>query len=191
MHRYRDAILEEVGDATRRTVVQAAALFPLRVKPEDFEAGRLWRALRRIGVGAIPLLPGHEQFLRAWLRKWLIHGGWSVADEAIDHTAVHHASEWRRAAADPVLVGALRGEDPAEHLTWIRDKRLYYTPFAKEQRRLFAATEVVFYEPARLRDDGGSGAIRFGARVLNVQVVRRGDIATPWLARDPYEELVL
>ena len=87
MHRYRDAILDEIEGAPRRTVVQAAALFPLRVDSAKYEAGRLWRALRRIGVGAIPLLPGHDQFLRAWLRQWLTHGGWSIADEAIDHAA--------------------------------------------------------------------------------------------------------
>lgn len=191
MHRYRDAILDEIGGATRRTVVQAAALFPLRVEPAEYEAGRLWRALRRIGVGAIPLLPGHDHFLRAWLRQWLTHGGWSVADDAIDHAAIHQATAWRRAAAEPVLIGALRGDDPAGHLAWIRETRLYYTPLAKEQRRLFAATEVVFYEPARARDDGSAGAVRFGAKVLNIRVVPRRDISTPWKARSSDEEQVL
>lgn len=191
MHRYRDAILDEIGGATRRTVVQAAALFPLRVEPAEYEAGRLWRALRRIGVGAIPLLPGHDQFLRAWLRQWLTHGGWSVADEAIDHAAIHQATAWRRAAAEPVLVGALRGDDPAGHLAWIRESRLYYTPLAKEQRRLFAAREVVFYEPARARDDDNVGAVRFGAKVLNIRIVPRHEISTPWPARRADEEQVL
>jgi uncharacterized protein len=191
MHRYRDAILDEVGGATRRTVVQAAALFPLRVAPEEYDAGRLWRALRRIGVGAIPLLPGHEQFLRGWLRQWLTHGGWSVADEAIDHAAIHQARAWRQAAAEPVLVGALRGDDPAGHLAWIRERHLYYTPLAKEQRRLFAATEVVFYEPARAREDGSAGAVHFGAKVLNLRVVSRRDISTPWPARNLDEDQVV
>jgi hypothetical protein len=191
MHRYRDAILEDVGGAVRRTVVQAAALFPLRVDPAEYQAGRLWRALRRIGVGAIPLLPGHDQFLRAWLREWLSQGGWSVADYAVDHASIHQAAAWRRAAAEPVLVGALRGEDPTGHLAWIREGRLYYTPLAKEQRRLFATSEVVFYEPARARDDGDTGAVRFGAKVLNIRVVPRREIGTPWAALRSDEEQVL
>jgi hypothetical protein len=34
---------------------------------------------------------------------------------------------------------------------------------AKEQARLFAAREVVFYEPARAREDQNAGAVRFRA----------------------------
>jgi len=82
-----------------------------------------------------------------------------------------------------VLIGALRGEDPAEHLAWIRDKRLYYTPLAKDQPRLFAAGAVAFYEPARLGDDGERGAVRSSAKVVGVRVVRRSEVATPWTTR--------
>ena len=191
MHRYRDAILDEVDGATRRTVVQAAALFPLRVDSETYEAGRLWRALGRIGVGAIPLLPGQDHFLRAWLRRWLEHGGWDTADKAIDHLAIRQAAEWRRAAAEPILIGALRGEDPGGHLAWIRDERRYYTPLAKDQPRLFAATQIVFYEPARAIDGAEHGSVRQGARVLSCRISRRSEVSTPWSAARPDEEVVL
>src|SRR5438132_3585315 len=127
MHRYRDAILDQVDGTATRTVVHAAALFPLRVDADVYVAGRLWRALSRIGVGAIPLLPGHDEFLRNWLRRWLDHGGWEMSDHAIDHAALRRATEWRRAAAEPVLIGVLRGEDPIGHLEWIRRTRQYYT----------------------------------------------------------------
>jgi len=192
MHRYRDAILEQMDGATTRTVVQAAALFPDRVEPVRFVMGRLWRALRRIGVGAIPLLPGHEQLLRDWLRQWLNHGGWNMADHAIDHAAIRRASEWRRAAAEPVLIGSLRGEDPRRHLQWIRETRQYYTPLAKNQPRLFAAATVVFYEPSRAIEKGHAGVVRLCANVLNARVIRRGEIATPWTpGRSIDEEQVL
>lgn len=191
MHRYRDAILYDFDGTTRRTVVQAAALFPLRVDPEKYEAGRLWHALSRIGVGAIPLLPGHDQFLRSWLRRWLDHGGWNTADQAIDHAAVRQASEWRRAAGEPVLIGALRGEDPVAHLSWIRETRRYFTPLAKDQPRLFATRAVAFYEPARTGDSGGSGVVRLSAKVLGLRVVRRSEVATPWPPRSADTEHVL
>lgn len=183
MHRYRDAILEEMDGTTRRTVVQAAALFPLRVDPERFQESRLWRALDRIGVGAIPLLPGGDEFLRAWIKRCMQHGGWHLADHAIDHVAIRRAAEWRRAAAEPVLIGVLRGEDPAGHLAWIRDNRRYYTPLAKGQPRLFAAGNVAFYEPAHAGAEGGTGAVRFAADVHSVRVVGRRTIATPWPPR--------
>jgi hypothetical protein len=191
MHRYRDAILDELDGVTRRTVVQAAALFPLRPDSTAYEAAPLWRALDRIGVGAIPLLPGQDQFLRAWLRRWLDHGGWDTADKAIDHAAIHRSTQWRRAAAEPVLIGALRREDPAAHLAWIREKLCYYTPLAKEQRRLFAAGAIAFFEPARVTGDHGAGAVRHAAKVLGARVVLRREIATPWEARDGDEAQVL
>ena len=191
MHRYRDAILDDIDGTTMRTVVQAAALFPFRVDPEAYEAGRLWRALGRIGVGAIPLLPGHDQLLRAWMRRWLNHGGWDMADRATDHVAIRQAGEWRRAAAEPVLIGVLRGSDPAGHLAWIGDARRYYTPFAKAQPRLFAAGTVAFYEPARMRDEHETGVVRLSARVVDVRVVLRGEIPTPWPARNADEQVVL
>jgi len=191
MHRYRDAILDEVGGTARRTVVQAAALFPQRVDPEKYKTGRLWRALGRIGVGAIPLLPGHDQFLRVWLRSWLDHGGWNMADQAIDHAAIRQAAEWRRAAAEPVLIGVLRGEDPVAHLAWIREQRRYHTRLAKDQPRLFAAGVVAFYEPARMVGDARHGVVRLRANILGVRVVRRNEVATPWASQHGDEEQVL
>lgn len=190
MHRYRDAILDEIDGAATRTVVQAAALFPLRVNPEEYETCRLWRALGRIGVGAIPLLPGHDQFLRSWLRGWLEYGGWAMADRAIDHAAIRKAVDWRRAAAEPVLIGSLRGDDPAGHLKWIRENRRYYTPMAKDQPRLFAAKTVVFYEPARASNNVG-GAVQIGASIEKVSIVLRREIVTPWSPARPQEEQVL
>jgi uncharacterized protein len=63
LHRYRDAI---VGPGGHRPVEAAAALYPYRAEA-SFEQTRLWRTLGGLGVGAIPLLPGHT----GWLRRWL------------------------------------------------------------------------------------------------------------------------
>src|SRR5690606_12182540 len=69
LHRYRDAILEIDRDAApeerpERTVVHAAAAFPYREpRPGAFRESRLWRELDRLGVGAIPLLPGDVEYL--------------------------------------------------------------------------------------------------------------------------------
>ena len=63
LHRYRDAIRDGAG---RRTVTQAVALFPYRAD-EAFGESRLWTAIRHVGVGAIPLLPGATDYLGRWL----------------------------------------------------------------------------------------------------------------------------
>jgi predicted component of viral defense system (DUF524 family) len=180
MHRYRDAILHTVDTVPHRTVVQAAALFPWRDEKGDFETGKLWRALETIGVGAIPFLPEQDNLIRRWLRTVLRSGSWRLADRAVEHVASRKASDWRRQASEPVLVGALRGDDPAGHLAWIRETHQYYTPYSETQIRLFTATQVAFYEPT-----GGKapGAVTSAAAIRSMRVVRRLEILTPWPAR--------
>ena len=66
LHRYRDAI--RIGG--ERAVTHAVALFPYREeRPGAWAASRHRRALLDLGVGAIPLLPGETEPLRAWLRS--------------------------------------------------------------------------------------------------------------------------
>ena len=67
LHRYRDAIVDPEGAPLVST---AAALFP--AEPEaGFGDSLLWRSRATVGVGAIPLLPGHTGWLRAWLREFV------------------------------------------------------------------------------------------------------------------------
>lgn len=72
LHRYRDAIVRPGRGAPERMVARAVALFPYREpEPGAFRASRLWSALERIGVGAIPLLPGSTEYLEEWVRSVL------------------------------------------------------------------------------------------------------------------------
>ncbi|MBX5465018.1 MAG: hypothetical protein IRZ26_05630, partial [Clostridia bacterium] len=122
LHRYRDAILavlRETPDALlpagsgpgpagprpKHTVVQAAALFPYREEaPGAYRESRLWRSLDAIGIGAVPLLPGHDHYLEEWLRGALRAGGWALADRAVDHAALERAHHWHEAAQQRVLL---------------------------------------------------------------------------------------
>lgn len=191
LHRYRDAILERVpgtptGDRPQRTVVEAAAAFPFHeTNLGAFGSSSLWRALDRLGVGAVPLLPGSIDYLRQWLRSALRRGGWSMADHAIPHRAHEQAYDWRVAAAEPVLVGVLRGEDPREHFDWIAHRNLYYLRLSKRHGRQLVARWVAIYSPSGL---GSPGAVTHVAPVLGIDVMPRRKIATPWASsRDPEE----
>lgn len=65
LHRYRDAI--QVLDAKSepiRPVVAGVALFPW---PTPAKGYRLRVAADEVGIGALPLLPGNDSDLRAWL----------------------------------------------------------------------------------------------------------------------------
>ncbi len=62
LHRYRDAL----------KVSQAVALFPHReTEPESFGTSRLYRSIERIGVGALPFLPGETGYVASWLYEVL------------------------------------------------------------------------------------------------------------------------
>jgi predicted component of viral defense system (DUF524 family) len=183
LHRYRDAILEseqaEQGNRDlRHTVVQAAAAFPYREKTAgEFRDGKLWQALKEIGVGAVPLLPDHVEYLRGWIRSCLRHGGWALADQAIGHRGCEQARGWRAAASEPVLVGVLRRDHQRQHLDWILEHKLYYLPRYPTQQLQYLAKWVAIYSPALLRDPG---AVTHYASVQGVDVVARREISTPW-----------
>ena len=74
LHRYRDAIIDPVGagpGGAGGAVDLAAALFPGDDGPA-FRASRLWTSLDALGVGAVPLRPGHEGALRDLLGAALV-----------------------------------------------------------------------------------------------------------------------
>jgi predicted component of viral defense system (DUF524 family) len=188
LHRYRDAILESKPDRPRRTVVQALALFPYQEhSPGSFFDGQLWGALKNIGLGAIPLLPDSTTYLERWLDDLLNHTGWDLAECAIPHRATEKLAEWRLAASQPVIVGSLRGGAPRQHFNWIRSNGAYYTKLTKQPRQL-SARYLALYSPDTLRQ---RGAITHWAEVIDIDIVERGGINTPWPAREPAERQVL
>jgi predicted component of viral defense system (DUF524 family) len=182
LHRYRDAIFDGQSPDARplRSVVEAVALFPSSAGPEQFKQARLWRTLDRIGVGAIPLLPGNLELLREWLRKALARGGWELADRSPRHAAIERAHDWRVAASLPVLIAVLRPQDPQQHLDWIRGSRMYYMPKTDTQTRQFMAAKIALYSPARLASSPGPGSVTHVADVQSIDVVARSEISTPW-----------
>lgn len=181
LHRYRDAILESAGSNTtpefKRSVVQAAALFPYREREAGaFEESELWRSLQRIGIGAVPLLPHGQRYLDQWLDSLLRSGGWSLSDRVITHQSTEASWEFRRAASEPVLIAPLRRDDPEGHLAWIRERELFYTPETKDEK-LLATKWVAFYEHA---GDSDRGRIRYWGRVESIETQSRSEIKTPW-----------
>jgi hypothetical protein len=137
-------------------------------------------------VGAVPLLPESTEYLRDWIRSALRRGGWTLADQVITHRIGERATHWRGAAAESVLIGVLQGNDPAHHLSWIASNRLYYLPLSKTQRRQFNSHLLALYSPTALRSPG---AVTHHAVILEVDVVPRESIPTPWAPRRSGAEL--
>jgi hypothetical protein len=186
LHRYRDSILEVNGGfcyetSPKRSVVQAAALFPHKeMEKKDFSRSKLWKALENIGIGAIPLLPEETEYLYLWLQSALSSGGWTISNKVIPHLAKTQSSQYRAAAAETVLVSALIGSCPAEHLRWISKNRQFYIPHHPTQKRQYVAKFIALYSPASLR---GRGAVTHVAQVKAVDVISyqdRVELNTPW-----------
>ena len=166
------------GQRPKRSVIQGAALYPFREElPGQFDASRLREALQRLGVGALPMLPGDTQHVRSWLRQILREGGWALSDRATGHVATERADDWRVAASQAVLIGVLRGQEPEAHLRWVIAQRTYYTPLRPTQRRQLAARWVAIYSPTVVPE---GGAVRHIAEVEGIGIQRRSAIATPW-----------
>jgi uncharacterized protein len=189
LHRYRDALLETAaGGAERpkRTVVEGAVLYPLRPDAVAYRGSRLWSALERLGIGAVPFLPGETTHAEEWLRSVLQRGGWELASRAIAHRSQDHLREWRHAAGESVLIAVLRGRGyEAEHLDWIRNERLYYTPLTRQPRQ-HVVRWLAVYSPGALRQPG---AVTHVAPVVSMDVLPRREIATPWMAHRTADEL--
>lgn len=194
MHRYRDAILEsdhKGGDPTtvRRTVIQAAALFPCQEQEQSFKESKLWQSLDRIGVGALPFLPDNMEYLRDWLQKVLNEGGFTTSRRAISYSIQRHAQAWRIAATEATLVGVLRGKNPAQHLEWITENRLYYMPLLKSQLRQYQTKWISIYSPQAISKPG---SVTHKAEVIGMEILPRKKIDTPWRGnRDDGEPQIL
>lgn len=191
LHRYRDAILESTFDGRteqpKRTVIQAAALFPYReYTPDSFRQSKLWQSVDKLGIGAIPMLPGQKSYLREWLLAVLRHGGWAITDRAIGYSSQDKAQDWRVAAAESVLIGVLKSDVAQQHFEWVVREQQYYMPLLKSQSRQLSAKWVALYVPSSMRTPG---AVTHSARVLDVEIQPRDKIETPWVASHGAQEL--
>lgn len=191
MHRYRDAILEfqnrnDGNRVQRRTVVQAAAVFPGGAAKDTFYDSKLWKALKYIGVGALPFLPANTAYVREWLRNSLKVGGFSTAEHTLPHSIYERAQDWRLSAAEPVVIGTLSAGNQFQHLQWIIEEQLYYMPVLKTQLRQFATKWVAIYSPLEIRRPG---AVTHYAPVEGIDIVKRKEIPTPWSPKRNLEEL--
>lgn len=185
LHRYRDAILDETGaqgprsEIVKRSVVEGVALFPYADVNDEFRNSRFWTHLKRLGIGAIPLLPRETRYLEEWLREVLTRGGSSAAEQAIPYESLEQLRLWQEAEKETVLVAVLK-LNGREHLDWIAAQRCYYTTFTPSQGRQLFSRWVAIYSPVSIRRPG---AVTHVAQVKDFEIKKRNEIDTPWSPR--------
>ncbi len=187
LYRYRDAIIREAG---QRTVVEAVAAYPASAQESlYFAESPLNLAIKTFGIGAIPFLPGNEEFMENWLRTAVERSGWETAFRNPDHLANLVTEEEERQGRRITLVDV----PPAAN----RDARLeffksgwHYVPLATpksrtsdqsaaQRRRLFAEYIALF--------DGKK--VELFAQIIGTSIVRRKEISTPYPSSLSPEEL--
>lgn len=165
MHRYRDAFL--AGDPSTqvytRDALGACILFPWR---GEFVQHHFFRSLEKVGIGALPFLPGATDLVEAFLRKLLEWPNVAHMDHAIlprDHDVF-----WaRRYRNNPVLVGTLGKRKHAERLEFARRVGYYHIPVNK-----FPAARLGFEYVAFFAD----GCIKQFAQTGETTVVHEKDL---------------
>jgi uncharacterized protein len=153
----------------------------------EFEESKLWKALDKIGIGAIPFLPASTTYARKWLRNAMQQGGWSMAERAIENVSDSQIQDWRKAASEAVLIGVLRGgeKDVAKrHWDWIQQNGLYYIPVKGSQKRFHLTQWIAFYLPQEICQPG---AIGYRAKINRVDVMLRKEIKTPWISHRDFD----
>jgi uncharacterized protein len=185
LHRYRDAILVETGSSGPRSatfkhsVIECVALFPHADVDDQFRSGHFWTQLKRVGIGAIPLLPRETRYLEEWLRRVLAQGGSDAAEQTIPYESLEQLRLWQQAEKETVLVAVLK-LNAKEHLDWIKTQRCYYTTFTPSQGRQLFSRWIGIYSPTSMRRPG---AVTHLAAVEDFAIKKRHQIDTPWSPR--------
>jgi len=194
LHRYRDAVLEMLPDehgvrTAKRSVVHAAAIFP--GSPDvcrEFRQSRLWAALDRLGIGAIPALPHDRSLLEEWLHRILRESGWEIAERLVPHTTESSHRDWQKASQEPVLISVIDSKDCTERFAWLQSNRCCYVRMPTRPHRHFRVSRVAFYCPRPIEK---TPAISYAADVLDTTVVSRSEINTPWPSRHASDQTMI
>lgn len=176
LYRYRDAI---VRGSNSRCVVEAVAAYPATAQESaGFEGSALCSAIEEFGVGAIPFLPGNEDWMLRWLEKALTRASWETAGRLPPHSAAQLILEEHRLASRIVFVDVIPKQDREKRLDLFLSGRHYVRmpgtaslDNSKAQRRRLLTNSVALFDGA---------AVSYAGDVVEVAVVKRSEIDTPY-----------
>ena len=163
MHRYRDAIVTDHGDA-RRTVTEAVVLFPWRDE-EEYRNNPFYRSIAKVGVGALPFLPGSRALVMDLIRRWITEPTDELDDRAVG--VERHGREGL------VLLGPI---SPVLSLDDVNSLGFYHVPKKSLVLEGRPMTHVALYEPKR---DKHGGIVRALYSVKGWEVVPRNTLLVP------------
>jgi hypothetical protein len=186
LYRYRDAIVDN-ATPPRRRVVHATALFPFRDTVDlKFADNRLYHSLDSVGIGALPFLPSETSYVEEWLAKNCRRSGTHFAERTVGVLLRDEELATRAKMAEAVLIGVVgHGQQQWE---WIRQRRQYLVPLTRiSKHRRLDVKWLAFFESVNMTGKE-YGVVRHYARVQGIELVKRGEINTPWIGRGQMDE---
>lgn len=192
LHAWRDASCQPhwsaEGEDLRPTVLGAALAFPDRPSASTaVRAAAWWRGHADAGVGALPLLPGGEGWLREWLAEALAARGWAGAGRALAHglrLGAQRAREMAREVAAVLPVTLALGQ---RQLRWIQEHGHFPLPLEADQALPWNLRWLAFWSAA---PGGGAGRL-WRARVRGMRLVPWERGRPPWGPRRSPSDLGL
>lgn len=172
MHRYRDALVTTDSRAARR-ITEAIVLFPW-----SDEAGyldhRFYKSIDRVGVGALPFLPGNKSLVKALLSRWISEPAPELDDKAVGVE--------KHSRVGLVLLGPI---SPALSISDIQRIGFYHVPKSRLTLENKEVTHLALYESSR---SSNGGVVRMLYPIERWTVVPRNQLDVPGI-RKPSAEL--
>lgn len=187
MHRYRDAMVYDSGNADRfvfkKETFGAYVLFPYSDE-EAYREHHFYKSIDSVNIGGIPFLPGATGLVEKLLDELIADSD----ESAFERASLPSGIEKRLAAVDwsrrDVLVGSFRNREQFE--VNLRDG-YYYVPARVFDAGRLPIRYVALYQSSNLF--GENAGIRYYGEVLTTTKVKRRVIPLPMSGRngdEPY-----
>ena len=189
MHRYRDAIVYDSGNASRfifkKEMFGAYVLFPY-ANEEKYKEHHFYKSIDTVNIGGLPFLPGATALVEKMLQELVADSD----ESAFERATLPAGIERRLASVDwnvqDVLVGTFGS---IEQFNVNYDKGFYYVPAKVFDTSKLPVRYVALYQSAKMfKEDAG---IRYYGEVTTTSVVKRKDISVKMTRNNPDEDYYL
>lgn len=160
MHRYRDALVAD-KDTAKRSVTEAIVLFPVGDE-ETYKTHKYFKSIDRVGVGALPFLPGSKSLVMNLLQRWITEPSTEIDEHSVG--VEKHSREGL------VLLGPI---SPRLTLEDVEELGFYHVPKKQLSLENRPITHVALYEP---KDHKHNGIVRKLYPINGWEVVPRNSL---------------
>ncbi|MGH4125488.1 MAG: DUF2357 domain-containing protein [Clostridium sp.] len=166
MHRYRDAIVEELGETMqfKYKTFGAYVMFPYSDESK-FSHHKYYESIESVNIGAFPMLPGSTNLIRKHLEKILCL---STIEAKQERVAVDEFDDYAKFKLENVMVVNVKDE---EHLKAYVENKFYHIPAIRLSNVRLGVAYLAFYESKKSFSE--SSGINFYGKIKEVKRYKR------------------